>query len=105
MSVSLSTLITLGVAALVLALASSYLLWFGPAARKPFLYRTKELLGGKSVAKSDNTAYQVDPDENLSITRDEDILSGELPSAVKERTQNNNRKDKKLKKTDDELIT
>jgi hypothetical protein len=76
---SVNYLLAMAVAALVLALASSYLLWFGPAARKPLLHKTREFLSLNAEDEDeDEQKGMVDPHEHLSITNDDAPLENKI---------------------------
>lgn len=59
------TFIALALAALVIALASSYMLWFGPAARKPIVEEMKDQLEGEDEI-SDKAEDADNADEDTS---------------------------------------
>jgi|GEM_PF-6479288 hypothetical protein len=109
---TINTFLTLAVAALVLALASSYLLWFGPAARKPPLHKTREFL---NIDAEDNDEEKglIDPHEHLSITNDNVPLENKISVGDREESsegtteeEDSMEKNKKnMARSDDELIT
>jgi hypothetical protein len=108
----INTFLALAVAALVLALASSYLLWFGPAARKPLLHKTREFL---NIDAEDNHEEKglIDPHEHLSITNDDVPLENKIPvgntggssEGAKEEKTTLEKTKKVRARSDDELIT